>query len=599
MPLAALSILLPAASFALLALVWPLRHTGKPAAWISTAAALGALVVAVMTLLDAPAMGEPAQVWTMPWLVRGGRVIAEVGFRVDGVSALMLVVVTFVAACVQVYSLGYMADEPDPALGRYYTWHSLFIVAMAGLVLAPNLLQLVAGWELVGLCSYLLIGFYWRKPSAGKAAVKAVWVTRFADIGLMSGLVLLYVQTGGFDWDAPQATAMVAALLFIGVMGKSAQVPLHVWLPDAMEGPTPVSALLHAATMVAAGVFLVVRCWPLFEHADALLTAMSWIGAITALVAAITASVQTDIKKVLAYSTCSQLGYMVAGLGSGEMMGGYFHLTTHAFFKALLFLGAGSVIHAVHSNELGEMGGLAKKTKATAVLFGIGTFALAGFPGLAGFFSKDLLLEQVFEAGQYGPLAILIFVAGLTPFYMMRAFCLAFLGKPSEKAEHAHESPVVMLLPMAALAVLAVVAGYGGGAFAERIGVEYAFHVTPVGLVALVVGLSGLGLGYAKYGLGKLQGMEIPALATFVRTGPVDRAWVFAWERAFKPFAGGIGWFDRYIVDALVNLTGWAALEAGDRVRTIQSGRMRDYLYAVALGAVLVAAAGTFGGIAG
>ena len=314
--LAALTLALPAASFAILALVWPFRHTGRPAALLSTLAAIGSFASAVVlykTLPEAPVVFEE------PWLMHAGKAIASVGLRVDHVSASMLVVVTLVAACVQLYSLGYMADEPKPALGRYYAWHSLFIVAMSALVLAPNMLQLLGAWELVGLCSYLLIGFYWTKPSAGKAAVKAVWVTRFADIGLMSGVVLLYANTGGFAWSA-EAGSLVAALMFCGVMGKSAQVPLHVWLPDAMEGPTPVSALLHAATMVAAGVYLVVRAWPIFEGAPDVLTAMAWIGGVTALVAAITATVQTDIKKVLAYSTCSQLGYMVAGLGSGSML---------------------------------------------------------------------------------------------------------------------------------------------------------------------------------------------------------------------------------------------------------------------------------------
>ena len=596
MPLAALSLLIPFASFVILALVWPFRHTGKPAAWLSTLAAVASFVVALLGLGDVAPMGSPPQEWTVPWLLSSGRVVAEVGVRVDAISATMLVVVTCVAACVQVYSLGYMAHEPKAALGRYYTWHSLFIVAMGGLVLAPNLLQLVAGWELVGLCSYLLIGYYWAKPSAGKAAVKAVWVTRAADIGLMCGLVLLYVQTGGFSWDAQAATPVVAALLFLGVMGKSAQVPMHVWLPDAMEGPTPVSALLHAATMVAAGVFLVVRCWPLFEGADALLTAMCWIGAITALVAAITATVQTDIKKVLAYSTCSQLGYMVAGLGSGELFGGYFHLTTHAFFKALLFLGAGSVIHAVHSNELGDMGGLAKKTRVTAVLFGIGTFALAGLPGLSGFFSKDLLLEQVAHAGQWGPLLILLAVAALTPFYMMRVFCLAFLGEPSAKSAQAHESPLTMLAPMVVLAIPALALGFGAGPFAAVLGLEYHFVVTPVGAVATLVGLSGLVLGYQKFGLGRFAGLELPGVAAFVRSGPVDTAWRLGWEHGFLPVAAAVGWFDRYVVDALMNLTGWATLEAGQRARRLQTGRIHDYLYAAALGAVLIAAATVVGG---
>ena len=590
---AALPIALPFASFLLLALVWPFRHTGKPAAWVSTLAAVASFFAAVKVWLSAT---ETPQIVTHDWLVHGGKAIASVGLRVDTTSASMLVVVTLVAACVQVYSLGYMSGEPKPALGRYYAWHSLFIVAMSGLVLAPNMLQLLAAWELVGLCSYLLIGFYWTKPSAAKAAVKAVWVTRFADIGLMSGIVLLYVQTGGFDWT-PDASPLVAALLFCGVMGKSAQVPLHVWLPDAMEGPTPVSALLHAATMVAAGVFLVVRAWPIFEGATDVLTVMSWIGGVTALVAAITATVQTDIKKVLAYSTCSQLGYMVAGLGSGEMLGGYFHLTTHAFFKALLFLGAGSVIHAVHSNELADMGGLWKKTKGTAVLFIIGSLALAGLPGLSGFFSKDLILEELLHAHLYGPLAMCLAAAALTPFYMTRVVFLAFFGKGGERTEHAHESPLVMLLPMALLAVLAIGTGYYAGGFAHGLGEEYHFAVTPVGGLATVLGLGGIAVGALKYGKGALGGLEIPALAAFVRSGPIDHAWATGFRSGFLPFARMIGFVDRYVVDGMVNFFGWGTLELGDKMRGLQTGRVRDYLYAVAVAAVAIAAWGAVGGV--
>ena len=596
--LAAVPILLPFATFLVIALVWPLRHTGRPAAWLSTLAAITSAVAAILLL---PLTGDAAPwVWSVPWLMHDGAPIAEIGLRVDAVSASMLVVVTVVAACVQVYSLGYMAHEPKPALGRYFAWHSLFIVAMAGLVLAPNLLQLLAAWELVGLCSYLLIGFYWQKPSAGRAAVKAVWVTRFADIGLMSGVVLLYVRTGGFAWDehaAAGAGALVAALLFVGVMGKSAQVPLHVWLPDAMEGPTPVSALLHAATMVAAGVYLVVRTWPIFEAAPDVLHLMAWIGGATALIAAMTATVQTDIKKVLAYSTCSQLGYMVAGLGTGSMLGGYFHLTTHAFFKALLFLGAGSVIHAVHSNELADMGGLWKKTRVTAVLFIVGSLALAGFPGLSGFFSKDLILEELAASGHWGPLVMCLVAAALTAFYMTRVVCLAFFGKPSAHAEHAHESPAVMLAPMVLLAALAVVAGYGAWEFAGRLSEPYAFHLTPVGAVATLLGLLGIGVGVVKYGMGRLDGLALPALAGFIRSGPIDGLYIGGWRRIFLPFAAVVGWFDRYVVDGLVNVFGWGGLTLGDQLRGLQTGRVRDYLYAVALGAIVLAAWGVVGGL--
>ncbi len=590
---AAAAILVPLASFALIALVWPLRHAGRLAGALSTLAAVTSFACAV----GAYATLDPAEpsVWAVRWLTLGGAPLAEIGFRVDAISSGMLVVVTLVAACVQLYSMAYMADEPKPDIGRYYGWHSLFIVAMGGLVLAPNLLQLLLSWELVGLCSYLLIGHYWRKPSAGKAAVKAVWVTRFADIGLMSGIVLLYASTGGFSWEAAEVPTAVAALLFIGVMGKSAQVPLHVWLPDAMEGPTPVSALLHAATMVAAGVYLIVRAWPIFEAAPEVLSVMVWVGAITALVAACVATVQTDIKKVLAYSTCSQLGYMVAALGGGAMLGGYFHLTTHAFFKALLFLGAGSVIHAVHSNEMTEMGGLAKKMKPTALLFVVGSLALAGFPGLAGFFSKDLILEELVAAGQWGPLALLLVGAALTPFYMTRVVCLTFLGQPSEKAEHAHESPAAMVAPMAMLGILAVLAGWGGESFAKRLGLEYAFHWTPVGGVATLLALGGIGVGYLKYGRGQLDGLALPGLASFIRSGPIDNLFTQGWRRALLPFAGAMGWFDRYVVDGLMNLIGVATLQGGASLRRIQTGQVQHVLMGVALGLVVFALWGVVG----
>jgi len=587
------ALLIPLSCFALLALVWPLRHAGRFAGFLSSLSAIASFGCAV----GAWATSDPARPAesTLPWLVRGGQTIAEVGVRVDATSATMLVVVTLVAACVQVYSMAYMADEPRPDIGRYYTWHSLFIVAMGGLVLAPNLLQLLVSWELVGLCSYLLIGHYWRKPSAGRAAVKAVWITRLADIGLMSGIVLHYAQTGGFLWQAGAGSALVAGLLFLGVMGKSAQFPLHIWLPDAMEGPTPVSALLHAATMVAAGVYLIVRAWPIFEAAPDVLTIMAWVGAVTALLAACVAVVQTDIKKVLAYSTCSQLGYMVSGLGSGEMMGGYFHLTTHAFFKALLFLGAGSVIHAVHSNELTDMGGLRRRMGPTFALFLVGALALAGFPGLAGFFSKDLILEELYEAHLWGPLVMLLAAAALTAFYMTRVVCMAFLGEVSKKAEHAHESPIAMVGPMAMLGLLAVVAGYGAGDFAEDLGLEYSFHLAPVGIAATVLGLGGIGVGYAKYGQGGLAGLSLPGLASFIRGGPVDSLFVGGFRRVLLPFAGAMGWLDRYVVDGVMNLVGVGALDAGARLRRVQSGQIQHLLVGVALGLVVFALWGVVG----
>jgi NADH-quinone oxidoreductase subunit L len=596
--LAILTLLMPLGCFLLLALCWPLRHNGIAAARLSAAVAVLSAITAAILLAEVMSTGGPPQLLDIPWLVHRGATMASLGIRVDGISASMLVVVTAVAAAVQVYSLGYMAEEPRPAQGRYFLWHSLFIVAMGGLVLSANLLQLFACWELVGLCSYLLIGFYWKKPSAGRAAVKAFWMTKMADMGLLLGLVVLYATTGGFSWETPVPAAWataVPALLFIGVMGKSAQVPLHVWLPDAMEGPTPVSALLHAATMVAAGVFLLVRAYPLYEAAPDLLVAMTWIGAITAFVAAATAVVQDDIKKVLAYSTCSQLGFMVCGLGSGAWVGGYFHLTTHAFFKALLFLGAGAAIHAVNSNRIQDMGGLWRTTRRDALVFIIGAAALAGVPGLAGFFSKDLLLEEVFHAGHLVPLALLLISAGLTAFYMTRVVVIAFFGTPSKGAEHAHAAPWTMGLPTLLLAVPALGAGFLGGTFAELWGAEYHFAITPVGIAATAAGLTGIGLGVVRYGTKSWAGDPLAAVRGFILSGPIDGLWVGGYRRALLPVSQAIGWVDRFIVDGLMNLFGWGALRLGTALRPLQSGLAQDAVMAVVIGVLLFLAFGALG----
>ncbi len=594
-----LPLTIPLAAFVLLAVVAPIRRTGTFAGWISCLAAIASCMVSVDLLLSVLDGTIAAYPHTVPWLVAGGKEIAHVGVHIDGISASMLVVVTFVAACVQVYSLGYLKGEPNKDLGRYFTWHSLFIVAMGGLVIAPNLLQAFMCWELVGLCSYLLIGYYWERPSAGHAAVKAFWVTKFADMGLLAGLVVLYVHTGGFEWDVTLsggvATA-VAALLFMGVMGKSAQVPLHIWLPNAMEGPTPVSALLHAATMVAAGVFLVVRAYPIFAQAPDVLVAMTWIGSITALVAACTAVVQDDIKKVLAYSTCSQLGYMVASLGTGEFVAGYFHLTTHAFFKALLFLGAGAAIHAVNSNSIHDMGGLIKKTPISAVMFIVGALALAGFPGLSGFFSKDLILEGLFTHKQYVPFAMCMLAAALTAFYMTRVVCIAFLGDPrTEGARNAHGAPLVMGIPMMALTILAIGVGYVGSTFGDLWGHPIGMHLGPVGIAATGLGFAGIGYGFILYGMGKRVGPSFDGLRKFILSGPVDRVFDRGWRQGLLPIAQRIGFTDRYIIDGLVNLSGHVTLQTAARVRKIQTGRAQDYLVAVVVGVLFFVVFGAVG----
>ncbi len=598
--LALATCLLPLLAFAVLGLVPQWRRSGRGAAYLAIACAAASTVTAGLLLANRLQPKLDPVLAQLDWLAAGGQVFARVGVLVDGISAAMLVVVTVVALCVQVFSLGYMHDEEPAALGRYYTWHSLFLASMLGLVIAPNALQLFMCWELVGLASYLLIGFYFQKPSAGQAAVKAFWVTKFADIGLGAGLLVLFVQTRSFDWtpEAVQtlgtggATA-VAALFLLAVMGKSAQFPLHIWLPDAMEGPTPVSALLHAATMVAAGVYLVVRAYPIFQAAPDVLTFMAWLGAWTALFASVIACAQDDIKKVLAYSTAAQLGYMISGLGSGEVFPGFFHLFTHAAFKALLFLGAGALIHAVHSNSLRDMGGLLRKLPGSGTAFVVGALALAGIPGLSGFFSKDAILDAVLDAHQTGPWLLLLAAAGLTAFYMTRVVALALLGAPGKHTDHAHESPPTMLWPVLLLAVLAVGAGYIGTPLAASAGHHYAFHWSLSGGIASGLGLVGIGVGWAMYGAKTMDASKwapVAAVHRLVAASAVDRSAAWAYRSVLLVLSTGVAWFDRYVVDGLINLTAWVALTGGQRARVVQTGRSADYLYAVVAGLILLTA---------
>src|SRR6266542_3115160 len=386
-PVALLAWLLPAGAFVLLSVAFPLRRSGRPAAYVSI-------------LVSAAALGGALWAWRLSsheeftrllweWLPAESGPLATVGVLADSDSTLMLILVTGVSFLVQVYSLGYLADEPPASLGRYYTYQSLFAFSMMGLVLAPNFVQLFICWELVGLCSYLLIGYWYTRPEAARAAVKAFWVTKAGDVGLLIGIVLLWYQTGTFDFlqllqlaDAGriplEGLAVITFCIYLGAAGKSAQFPFHIWLPDAMEGPTPVSALIHAATMVTAGVYLLTRTAWLFALTPDVLLLVAWIGAFTALLAAVLACVQDDINRVLAYSTVSQLGYMMAAIGAGFSTAGFLHLLTHGLFKALLFLGAGAVIHAAGTNDIQKMGGLARKMPMTAIVFLIGTLSLAG-----------------------------------------------------------------------------------------------------------------------------------------------------------------------------------------------------------------------------
>src|SRR3989441_8315688 len=504
-PLLALTALPPpAVSFLVLALVAPLRRHGHAAAYLSIVLSAASLVAAVAAWRVSAAGGFTERLFT--WIPADAGPLAVVGVLADGDSTLMLILVALVSFLVQVYSLGYLSDEALPSLGRYYTYQSLFAFSMMGLVLAPNFVQLFICWELVGLCSYLLIGYWYTRPEAARAAVKAFWITKAGDTGMVVGIVLLWYQTGTFDFlqllqlaDTGliplEGLGVITFCIYLGAAGKSAQFPFHVWLPDAMEGPTPVSALIHAATMVTAGVYLLVRTDWLFALTPNVLVMVAWIGAFTALLAAGLACVQDDIKRVLAYSTVSQLGYMMTAIGAGVASAGFFHLLTHGLFKALLFLGAGAVIHAVGSNDLPRMGGLARRMPQTAIVFIVGTLSLAGIPLFGGFLSKEEILGAVWAGGLTGPFALLMLVAFLTAFYMFRVVFLAFFGTPApmsamahaghggatataprvahadlhnetvvegahvNETPHAHEPPVAMLLPLWVLALMTMAVG--------------------------------------------------------------------------------------------------------------------------------------------
>ena len=613
--LALVSLLLPAISFLVLAVAVPLRRLGRPAAFLSIAFAAGSLAAAILARLSVA--GTPIRhLWD--WLPAQGQALATIGVLVDGDSTIMLTLVALVAFLVQFYSLGYLSDEPPASLGRYYTYQSLFAFSMMGLVLAPNFVQLFVCWELVGLCSYLLIGYWYWKPEAARAAVKAFWITKAGDVGLLIGIVLLWRQAGTFDLTDMRALAANGALplaglslitfcIYLGAVGKSAQFPLHVWLPDAMEGPTPVSALIHAATMVTAGVYLLHRTNWLFALTPDVLLIVAWIGAITALLAAILACVQDDIKRVLAYSTVSQLGYMMTAIGAGFSAAGFFHLLTHGLFKALLFLGAGAVIHAVHSNDLPHMGGLARRMPQTTIVFLIGTLALAGIPLFAGFLSKEEILGATWAGGLVGPFAILMLVAFLTAFYMFRVVFLAFFAPPPAPVAtghggrvvhrvahdvavvngvHAHDPPMTMMLPLWTLALLSMAVGL----YFTFVHPEQAF-VPPGWLMPAAVGVAvaGIGLAWLTYQRRAIEPDRLASLFGPIRRAALARFWIddlyaAAYGMVLLGFSRAIGWVDRYLVDGVLNAVSAWTLSAGDDLRTIQTGRAQDYIYGVAVG---------------
>ena len=605
-----LALLAPVASFLLLTAVPGLRRSGRPAAFVSIAAALTSLGAAIRNWQLSGGAVEPLRaVWD--WLPAEKGPLATMGVLIDHQSTLMLILVTLVAALVQIYSLEYLHSEPPGSLGRYYAYQSLFVFSMMGVVIAPNLLQLFICWELVGVCSYLLIGFWYRKPEAARAALKAFWTTKAGDVGLLIGIVLLYRLTG--TWDlvelrhlveggtvAAAGLGIITFCLYLGAMGKSAQFPLHVWLPDAMEGPTPVSALIHAATMVTAGVYLLVRTDFLFHQTPEVLALVAWIGGITALMAAILACVQTDIKRVLAYSTVSQLGYMMTAIGAGFASAGFLHLLTHGVFKALLFLGAGAVIHAVHSNEMKDMGGLFKRMPQVAIVFIIGTLSLAGVPLFAGFASKEEVLGATLAGGFMGPFLMLLTAAFLTAFYMFRVVFVVFFGPAKPAHAHAHADPHAhaaggdpgfsMGAPLWVLALSAL--AIGGTFTLHHPESEFTLPgwLTPA---AVTVALAGILMAWLTY-----QRQTISADSLAAAFGPIRRAalakfWIDdlfegIYRGVLLGFARIIGWTDRYIVDGVLNVISAWTLDGGDALRRFQTGRVGDYIFALAAGLVVL-----------
>ncbi|MHB9154787.1 MAG: NADH-quinone oxidoreductase subunit L [Endomicrobiales bacterium] len=588
--LAGLVLLFPLA--ACIAAVFLFKGSPARAAAVSIFSMLLSLVSSILlfaAVLRAPGNYE----YSIGWVKVFSDLPLELGVLLNPLSSVMLLVVCAVSLCVQVYSLGYMAG--DKGLRRYYAYISLFSFSMLGLVLANNLLQMYIFWELVGLCSYLLIGFWYHKPEAANAAKKAFIVTRFGDLGFLVGIILLSFTAGTFNFLqleqhvahgalAPHLITLVALLIFAGAAGKSAQFPLHIWLPDAMEGPTPVSALIHAATMVAAGVYLVCRSYFLFSSSPDALLVIAVIGAVTAFMAGSVALVQDDIKRVLAYSTISQLGYMMLGLGVGGYTAGFFHLVTHASFKALLFLCAGSVIHAMHTNNIWEMGGLFKNMKVTAVTFLVGALALAGIFPTSGFFSKDAILIETWAGGHYALFALAFITAGFTAFYMARVFFVVFFSREKFSAHHPHESPAVMYVPLLLLAAPALGLGFWGEGFRQFLlpGPVEAEHAAAIPLVSNLVAALGIFIAWAVY-----QKELVPAKALAERFAPlhallrnkyyIDELYLYCVRNILFTVSNAAGWFDRAVVDGAVGAAFSATRSAAVSLRKLQTGLVQTY----------------------
>lgn len=560
--------------------------------------------------------------YNFEWLKLTEFIKIDLGILLDPISVMMLVVISTVSLMVHIYSLGYMKGEKG--FQRYYALLSLFSFSMLGLVVATNIFQMYIFWELVGVSSYSLIGFYYTKPSAVAASKKAFIVTRFADFFFLVGILLLSYYTNTFDFatlnsvEGNQLANPISAsfmgisvvswammLIFMGGAGKSAMLPFHIWLPDAMEGPTPVSALIHAATMVVAGVYLVARMFPLyFFGAPDVLHIIAWIGAATAMFAAVVACTQTDIKRVLAFSTISQIAFMITALGVSGFEGhhglGYmssmFHLFTHAFFKALLFLGAGSVIHAVHSNDMKDMGGLRKYMPITNITFLIACLSIAGIPPFSGFFSKDEIMAAAFEHDKL-IFAVLYLTAGLTAFYMFRLYYNIFWGKSDKQYHHKpHESPLNMSLPLIFLATLTVVTGFipfSKLITADMKPFEAHINMTVAGL-SILVAVIGIALATWMYRKQNTKPDKVASAVSGLYKASYnkfwfDEVWLFVTKKViFNNISRPIAWFDRHVIDAFMDLQSTVTNYVSRKIKIIQSGEIQDYTWAFIAGTLVI-----------
>ncbi|KPK99763.1 MAG: hypothetical protein AMJ91_06425 [candidate division Zixibacteria bacterium SM23_73_3] len=627
--------LLPLIAF--VAIVFFTNRNQKLSSLISIGAVCLSFVISLFVI--ASVLKNPvASEFELTWVDLPGFKI-KVGMLIDPLTAVMLFVVCTVSMLVHIYSVGYMAG--DPRFSRFFSFLSLFTFSMLGLVIANNFLEIFIFWELVGLTSYLLIGFWFEKKIASDAGKKAFITTRTGDLGFIIGILILTTAAGTFNFKEmfhaveaghiPFGLLTVGAIfLFAGAVGKSAQFPLHVWLPDAMEGPTPVSALIHAATMVAAGVYLVARTITIYLAAENAALVVAIIGCFTAFLAASIALVQNDIKRVLAYSTISQLGYMIMVLGLGGFTAGSFHLYTHAFFKALLFLGAGSVIHAMHTNDIWDMGGLYRKMKITAITFIIASLSISGIFPLSGFWSKDEILAVA--SHYHNPIFLIVgvLVAGMTAFYMFRLCFVTFFGQPrdQEKFDHAHESPKVMTIPLMILAFLSIVAGWVGIPWLKHGYCSFVFHHEPhhvepnflLMIISTLVALSGIYLAYAMYYKGSISPEKLKAkfafpykvlynkyyfdelyhavivnpllklcdfLFTKLDVGVVD--WLVNGVGNFTVFLSDVKeWFDSRIVDGAVNGLAYVTKGIGSGLRRVQTGQLQNYAFVIFFGLVLI-----------